>query len=91
MTCPYPGLPTDLQPQLTALLGISEGISSVTDTVFESRFRYLQELEKFGLEYECLDNTVKIKGIQSYLAANVNATDLRGGAACIIAALNAKG
>lgn len=91
MTCPYPGLPTDLQPQLTALLGISEGISSVTDTVFEARFRYLQELEKFGLEYECLDNTVKIKGIQSYLAANVNATDLRGGAACIIAALNAKG
>lgn len=90
-TAPYPGFPTDFQPQICALLGISKGRSYVTEAIFNKRFAYLEELKKFGITYTLENNTVIIDGIKRYHAASVNATDLRGGAAMIICALNANG
>lgn len=90
-TAPYPYLATDLQPQLCALLGLAEGKSKITETVFEKRFGYLNELKRFGLNCRESGNTAEIIGINGYTPATVTATDLRGGAAAVICALNANG
>lgn len=91
ITEPYPSFPTDLQPQISTLLGIAKGESSVRETVFESRFAYLSEIEKCGMKYKIQGDTLKISGVEHYCCADMTATDLRGGAAAVIAALNANG
>ena len=90
-TDPFPAIPTDLQPQLSALLGIAKGESIVREKVFKNRFNYLNELSKGGLSYSLNNNEIHIKGIHRYHSADYTATDLRGGAATVIASLNAKG
>ncbi|MBR2474697.1 MAG: UDP-N-acetylglucosamine 1-carboxyvinyltransferase [Clostridia bacterium] len=89
VTAPYPAFPTDLQPQISALLGISKGESHVHETVFENRFLYINELRKCGMDCILDENKLTVKGIKQYNGACLSATDLRGGAAMVIAALNA--
>lgn len=90
-TQPYPGFPTDLQPQLSVLETISRGISIVTENLFETRFRHLQEMMKMGANVIFRDRTAIIKGVSKLHAANVVAYDLRGGAALTLAGLIADG
>ncbi|MBQ1924255.1 MAG: UDP-N-acetylglucosamine 1-carboxyvinyltransferase [Lachnospiraceae bacterium] len=90
-TLPYPGFPTDMQPQMTVLLGLSNGTSIVTESIFESRFKYTDELTKMGAQIRVEGNTAIIEGVDGYSAAYVKAPDLRAGAALVIAALAAEG
>ncbi len=90
-TRPYPGFPTDLQPQLTSLLSRAEGTSVVTENVFENRFRHAQELRKMGAENRIVDRTAIITGVPRLHGACVTAHDLRGGAALALAGLFAEG
>ena len=90
-TLPYPGFPTDMQPQMTVLLGLSNGTSIVTESIFESRFKYTDELTKMGAQIRVEGNTAIIEGVDSYSAAYVKAPDLRAGAALVIAAMAAEG
>ncbi|MCC8014093.1 MAG: UDP-N-acetylglucosamine 1-carboxyvinyltransferase [Eubacterium sp.] len=90
-TMVYPGFPTDLQPQITALLSIAEGRSKVIENVWETRYQYIAELKKFGAKIEVKGREAVIDGVKELKGADVSATDLRAGAAMIIAALAAKG
>ncbi|MCR4815063.1 MAG: UDP-N-acetylglucosamine 1-carboxyvinyltransferase [Lachnospiraceae bacterium] len=90
-TLPYPGFPTDMQPQMTAILGISQGISIVTESIFDSRFKYVDELTKMGSDIKVEGNTAIITGVDKYTGAEIAAPDLRAGAALVIAALTAEG
>ncbi len=90
-TLPHPGFPTDLQPIVMALSCIANGTTVFIETIFENRFRHVPELKKFGAIIEVKDKIAVTKGTPSLTAANVYATDLRGGAALIVAALKAKG
>lgn len=90
-TFPYPGFPTDMQPQITAVLGLSRGISIVTESIFENRFKYTDELAKMGAHITVEGNTAIVDGVEKYTAANMTAPDLRAGAALVIAALAADG
>ena len=90
-TLPYPGFPTDMQPQMTVLLGLSRGTSIVTESIFESRFKYTDELTKMGAQIRVEGNTAIIEGVDGYSAAYVKAPDLRAGAALVIAAMAAEG
>ena len=90
-TLPYPGFPTDLQPQITTLLCLAEGVSHVTETVFENRFKYVDELQKMGAKLRVDGKTTIIEGVEQLSAANLRAIDLRAGAAMVIAALAANG
>ena len=87
----YPGFPTDLQQPLTALLTVANGTSIVTETIFESRFKFLDELRKMGANTRVIETTAIITGVEGLTGARVNATDLRAGAALVIAALMAEG
>jgi UDP-N-acetylglucosamine 1-carboxyvinyltransferase len=87
----YPGFPTDMQPQFAALLAVANGTSVVTESVWESRFQYVDELRKMGAEITVDGNRATINGVTRLKAAEVTATDLRAGAALIIAGLNAEG
>ena len=87
----YPGFPTDMQPQFTALLTVANGTSTVTESVWESRFQYVDELLKMGADITVDGNRATINGVARLKAAEVTATDLRAGAALIIAGLNAEG
>lgn len=87
----YPGFPTDLQQPLTALLTVANGTSIVTETIFESRFKFLDELRKMGASARVIETTAIITGVERLTGAKVNATDLRAGAAMVIAALMADG
>ena len=87
----YPGFPTDLQQPLSALLTVANGTSIVTETVFESRFRYLDELRKMGANSRVIETSAIITGVERLIGARVNATDLRAGASLVIAALMAEG
>lgn len=87
----YPGFPTDLQPQISALAGICSGESRVTEAIFSNRFSYLEQLKLFGTEYRLQGNTAVFKGTSSLTPAHVHCTDLRGGAALLITALSCKG
>ena len=91
ITAPYPLFPTDLQPQATCILGLAKGISTVTETVFENRFAYVKELKKCGLICSFNGSSLNIQGCSAYLPGNLYATDLRGGAALVTAALSANG
>lgn len=91
VTLPYPGFPTDMQPILVAALAGAEGTSAVTETLFDSRFRYIRQLEQMGADIEAEgENSVIIRGKRLH-GANVIAQDLRGGAALTVAALGADG
>lgn len=90
-TAPYPGLPTDVQPQLCAALILAEGRSEIRENVFESRFGYINELKKLGATIQISDNCAIIDGQKSLHGANLQAQDLRAGAALTLAALAAKG
>ena len=87
----YPGFPTDLQQPLSALLTVANGTSIVTETIFESRFKFLDELRKMGANTRVIETTAIITGVDRLTGARVNATDLRAGAAMVIAALMAEG
>lgn len=90
-TKPHPGFPTDMQPQMVALLAVSEGTSIVREDVWESRFQYVDELKKMGARISVEDRMAIIDGVKKLQSADVKATDLRAGAAMIIAALCAEG
>lgn len=90
-TLPYPGFPTDLQQPMTALLAISEGESVINESIFEARFKHVDELIKMGANIEVDGKIAVIKGIENLIGAEVAATDLRAGAAMIAASLAAKG
>ena len=87
----YPGFPTDLQQPLSALLTVANGTSIVTETLFESRFRFLDELRKMGASVRVIETTAIISGVENLVGARINATDLRAGAAIVIAALMGEG
>jgi UDP-N-acetylglucosamine 1-carboxyvinyltransferase len=92
-TLPYPGFPTDMQPQMMALLSLASGTSVITETVFESRTKHIPELTRMGADIILSPDgrTSVIKGVKRFEGATVEATDLRGGAALILAALAAEG
>ena len=90
-TLPYPGFPTDMQPQMAVLLAIAEGTSTVTESIFENRFKYVDELTKMGASIKVESNIAVFEGIKEFTGAEVNALDLRAGAALVIAGIAAKG
>ncbi len=90
-TMPYPGFPTDLQPQMGVVLSISEGTSIINEGIWESRFQYTAELNKMGAKITAQGKTAVFEGVNELTAAPVYATDLRAGAALIIAGIAAKG
>ena len=90
-TMPYPGFPTDLQSIFGALLSTAKGTSIITENIFESRYKYVQELNRMGAKIKVEGRSAVIKGTRKIQGANVIATDLRGGAALIMAGLIAKG
>lgn len=91
VTLPYPGLATDIQPILMALLATSEGTGIVTENVFESRFMFVDELKRMGADIQTEGHHAVVRGVKRLSAAPVRALDLRAGAAMIIAALSADG
>ena len=90
-TLPYPGFPTDMQPQIAVALGLSGGTSIVTESIFENRFKYVDELTKMGGNVKVEGNSAIIVGVKKYMAANIVAPDLRAGAALVMAGLAADG
>ena len=90
-TMPHPGFPTDMQPQIAALLSIAKGTSIVTEAVWDNRFRYIEELKRMGAVISVDGKVAVIEGVDELNGAPVKATDLRAGAAMVIAALAAKG
>jgi len=90
-TMPYPGFPTDMQPQMATLLSISSGMSILTESIWDNRFQYVEELKKFGAQIRVEGRSAIIEGVKNLNGAPVCCTDLRAGAAMIIAGLVAKG
>ena len=90
-TLPYPGFPTDMQPQITVALGLSDGTSTVTESIFDNRFKYVDELTKMGASIKVEGNTAIIDGVDRYTGATLVAPDLRAGAALVMAGLAAEG
>ena len=90
-TLPYPGFPTDMQPQITVALGLSRGTSIVTESIFENRFKYVDELTRMGASIKVEGNTAIIDGVSKYTGAGISAPDLRAGAALVMAGLAAEG
>lgn len=90
-TLPYPGFPTDMQPQITALLATTPGTSLMTEGVWESRFQYTDELNRMGANIKVEGSTAFITGVKGLTGAEVTSTDLRAGAALVLAGLAAEG
>ncbi len=90
-TMPYPGFPTDLQPQITTLLSLSRGTSVVNESIFESRFKYIDELVRMGAKIKVDGTTAVVCGVPNLTGAIVSTSDLRAGAALVIAGLMAEG
>ena len=90
-TLPYPGFPTDMQPQIAVALALASGTSIVTESIFENRFKYVDELTKMGANIKVEGNTAIIDGVNRYTGAGITAPDLRAGAALVLAALAAEG
>ena len=91
VTLPYPGFPTDLQPQMMALMAVARGTSIATENVFESRFMFVDELNRMGADIRTEGHHAVIRGVERLSAAPVRALDIRAGAAMVAAALNAEG
>lgn len=90
-TLPYPGFPTDMQPQIGVTLALCKGTSTITESIFENRFKYLDELARMGAHIKIEGNSATITGTQEFSGARVSAPDLRAGAALCIAGLAAEG
>ncbi len=90
-TLPYPGFPTDMQPQITVVLGLSEGTSIVTESIFENRFKYVDELARMGAKIKVEANIAIITGVDHFMGSNVSSPDLRAGASLVLAGLAADG
>lgn len=90
-TLPYPGFPTDMQPQIGVTLALSKGTSIITESIFENRFKYLDELARMGANVKVEGNSATIEGVTEFSGARVSAPDLRAGAALCIAGLAADG
>ena len=90
-TQPYPGFPTDLQAQLMALMSLSNGLSVITETIFENRFMHVAELKRMGAEIQINGNSAIVKGVKQLKGAQVMATDLRASASLVVAGLAAEG
>ena len=90
-TLPYPGFPTDMQPQITVTLALATGTSIVTESIFENRFKYVDELARMGGNVKVEGNVAVITGVEGFTGAQVDAPDLRAGAALVIAGLAADG
>ena len=90
-TLPYPGFPTDMQPQIGVTLALSKGTSIITESIFENRFKYLDELARMGAVIKVEGNSATIEGVEKFSGARVSAPDLRAGAALVIAGLATDG
>ena len=90
-TLPYPGYPTDMQPQIGVTLALARGTSTITESIFENRFKYLGELARMGAVVKVEGNSATIEGVEHFSGARVSAPDLRAGAALCIAGLAAEG
>jgi len=90
-TLPYPGFPTDMQPQMAVILALANGTSIVTESIFENRFKYADELARMGATVKVEGNTAIIDGVVGFTGARISAPDLRAGAALVIAGLAAEG
>ena len=90
-TLPYPGYPTDMQPQIGVVLALAKGTSTITESIFENRFKYLGELARMGAVVKVEGNSATIEGVERFSGARVSAPDLRAGAALCIAGLAAEG
>jgi UDP-N-acetylglucosamine 1-carboxyvinyltransferase len=90
-TAPHPAFPTDMQAQFMALNSVADGVSKVTETIFENRFMHVQELQRLGADISIDGNTALVKGVSSLDGATVMATDLRASASLVLAGLVAKG
>ncbi|MBS5389024.1 MAG: UDP-N-acetylglucosamine 1-carboxyvinyltransferase [Clostridiales bacterium] len=90
-TLPYPGYPTDMQPQIGVALALADGTSTITESIFENRFKYLDELARMGAVIKVEGNSATIEGVEKFSGARVSAPDLRAGAALCIAGLATDG
>ncbi len=90
-TMPYPGFPTDMQSIFSSMLTLAKGTSIIVENIFENRYKYTQELIRMGAKISIEGKTAVIKGVRKLYGANVEATDLRGGAALVMAGIAAKG
>ena len=90
-TLPYPGFPTDLQAQLMVLMAVADGVSVMTETIFENRFMHAQELDRMGAQIKLEGNRAIVRGVNELSGAPVMASDLRASIALILAGLVAKG
>jgi len=90
-TLVYPGFPTDMQPQITVIFALAQGTSTVTENIFDNRFKYVDELTKMGAKIRVEGNIAVIEGVRGFTGASVNALDLRAGAALVLAGLCADG
>ena len=90
-TLPYPGYPTDMQPQIGVVLALASGTSTITESIFENRFKYLDELARMGANIKVEGNSAPIEGVEKFSGARVSAPDLRAGAALCIAGLATDG
>ena len=90
-TLPYPGFPTDLQPQMGVCLSLSDGTSIINESIWESRFQYTEELNKMGAKITAQGKSAIFEGVKGLTGAPVYMTDLRAGAALIIAGITANG
>ena len=90
-TLPYPGFPTDMQPQIAAVLCLAEGTSVLTEGVWDNRYRYVDEFRRMGAQIQVDGKIAVIEGVEKLTGARIQACDLRAGAALVIAALAAKG
>ncbi len=90
-TLPYPGFPTDMQPQIAVALALADGTSIVTESIFENRFKYMDELARMGANVKVEGNIAVIDGVKRFTGAEVAAPDLRAGAALVLAGLAAEG
>ncbi len=90
-TLPYPGFPTDMQPQMAVTLALTEGTSMITESIFENRFRYVDELARMGGNIKVEGNVAVIDGVKGFTGARVESPDLRAGAALVLAGLSADG
>ena len=87
-TLPYPGFPTDMQAQFMALMSVSKGTSVIIETVFENRFMHVDELKRMGADIKIDGRSAIIQGVDNLMSAPVKATDLRAGAALVLAGLS---
>ena len=90
-TLPYPGFPTDMQPQMAVTLALAEGTSMITESIFENRFKYVDELSRMGGNIKVEGNVAVIDGVKGFTGAQVESPDLRAGAALVLAGLSASG